>query len=239
MLPRPVDECVSKKLLREYAEPRPTGGYERRPHSIRVVPIVTNLCDGEVVPVAPDVPVIDAILGALSVAPLFKPVWLKVIENQTGKESSVPCIDALNIVNEPISALINYLRWQHQYLNAERAKKIHLYQVMPFPSERSLETDKKYERLIDVVRRVLDLRQHQSACLERDLAHRFTKIMPNNNAVHWVPVDGTKKPFVAVDINPIDTPDPLRMLLTWTSEGRPQDKRASILEAVATGCRSV
>lgn len=226
------------KTLRDYAEPAARPGTTTPPPSIHVTPVVTNLCDGEAVPVAPDAPVIDAILGSLAVAPLFKPMWLPVIHNRTGEETKVPCIDALNVVNEPIVALLNYLRWAHHRLPVKRPARIHLYQVTPFPTRKPLETQQQYERLIDVVRRVVDLRRYQSASLERELALRFTKIMPEGDAIQVVPIQGKEKPLVAVDIHRIDTPDAVRMLKTWISKDTAHDKRTSILKAVATGCRS-
>jgi len=229
---------ASPKTLRDYAEPRPQPGFKDPPPSIHVTPVVTNLCDGEAVPIAPGASVVDAILGALAVAPLFKPVWLPVIKDQTGQEVTVPCIDALNVVNEPIFALLDYLRWQHHRLPVKSPQRIFVYPVASFPADKPLETVQQYERLVDVVRRVVDLRRYQSASLERDLTRRFRKLMPKEGAIQWVPTDEGTKPFIAVEINRIDTPDPVRMQMTWLSQETAAAKREVILRAVATGCRT-
>src|SRR5262249_36629534 len=127
----------------EPAAPKSLGDYHTRT-SICVAPAVADLGTGERRLLGPEVTVGETVKASVAVAPCFKARTLT-----TGAEDSDyrhSFVDGVNVANEPISALMDYLR---EHVN-EDAAGVTVYTVAPFPSSGAGQDTGDFSELMDV-----------------------------------------------------------------------------------------
>ncbi len=193
----------------------PPKGTERSPDIVEIVP--------------PDAKVVDGLLAATAVTPLFPPVPVR----------ANLFIDGANVALEATRGLLKLMR---QRTNAE-STAIHLYSVSPLPfSSPSLREETggdeceppAYLSLLEVAYRALLLQRFRDATLERRLTELFTRAMPADKAVKEV--DGTR--FLRVWVTPVEPEQPLELNHRLTRCGTLEESRRLIAETVADGCRA-
>jgi predicted acylesterase/phospholipase RssA len=213
----------SCQTLRQYTEGSP---------SIHVAPVVTTLKEPKLYIPPPDTSVVEALLAATAVVPFFKPVELNM-----GRCRSSLCIDAVNVANEPIPALVDYLRNCSDLRDkVANASSVHIYAVSSIPTTRaSLRNGHhSYSGLVDTALRVLELRRFQTAALERKLTQLYTRLLPSRGATHRV----GDKTFLSTHIFPIEPDSPTRVNERLALAKTEEEKDTIIYETVASGCRS-
>jgi len=211
------------QTLRQYAEGSP---------SIHVAPVVTTLKEPKLYVPPPDTSVVEALLAATAVVPFFKPVELKLATC-----GSSLCIDAVNVANEPIPALVEYLRSCDDVRGkVMKASSIHIYAVSSIPTTTaSLSNgDRSYSGLVDIALRVLELRRFQTAALERKLTKLYTRLLPKRGAFH----QAGGKAFLATHIFPIEPERPTRVNERLALAKTEEEKDKILCETVAAGCRA-
>ncbi|HEY3384554.1 MAG TPA: patatin-like phospholipase family protein [Vicinamibacterales bacterium] len=172
-----------------------------------------------------EVSIVDALMASLAVSPFLKPVSLQV----DGGEHIY--VDGTNIANEPITALMDYLRTR---VNPS-AGQIVVYAVGPFPSAAGTGAETvPHTRLTDVVARVLELQRQQVATLERQLTECYTKLLDPHRAT----TGGANKTYLNVVIKPIDAASPLQVNKRLAAASTERERQDIVHEAVAEGCRA-
>ena len=245
---RKMDEVVDRALRDDYAPSRQPAGeklithYEKNSNAppITVGLMVANLAGLREAPVGgarsrdivevvpPEMKVVDGLLAATAVSPLFPPVAFphKLF------------IDGANVAFEGTRALLSLLRGRVN----PNSSVIQLYSVasLPFsrpnlPAKRTPEfpEGKPALTLIDVALRALLLQRFRDATLERRLTELFTRVIPPGKAVH--PVNGSN--FLRIWVTPVEPDQPLA--LNQRLFGCELDEsRRMVAEAVADGCRA-
>jgi predicted acylesterase/phospholipase RssA len=224
---RPVQRGkVSRRTLRQYTE-----GTQGTP-SIHVAPVVTTLKEPKLYVPPPDTSVVEALLAATAVVPFFKPVELELARGGLSL-----CIDAVNVANEPIPALVEYLRsCQDVRVKVTKASSIHIYAVSSIPTTTASLSNghRSYGGLVDIALRVLELRRFQTAALERKLTKLYTRLLPKRGAFHRV----GDKTFLSTHIFPIEPEKPTRVNERLALAKTEEEKDKIIYETVASGCRA-
>lgn len=200
-----------------------------RKRPIRVGIAVANLKTGGLEVVPGDQPVVDALLAATAVSPLFPPK----------KIGDTLFVDGVNVANVPTRALLQMLR---NRLNS-KSKILHIYSVAPFPfSQKILNPEGKPPilNLVDIAVRALQLRRLRDAAMERRLTELFTKVIPSEHPKTGKPMFelrlDEKDAFYRAWVTPIELESPVS--LNARILGAPKEKRrASVAETIADGCR--
>src|SRR5262249_55546841 len=135
---------------------------------------------------------IDGLLAGLAVAPFFPA--------DTGLNPATLYVDGTNVANEPARAALRFI----EPLIHDQAQVLHIYNCVAFPiSGRSLPSDAQHQyfvRLIDVVKRALQLRRFRDATLERRLIELPTQVIPPNIGV----LEGALGRYVRTWVTPIE-----------------------------------
>src|SRR6266566_2000434 len=153
----------------------------KQPPPIYVAITVADVATGLLTTVPANVYVVHALLAALAKPPLFPPV----------STNGQLFVDASTLTAEPTQALLELLR--SSGLVDDRAAAVQLYSVAPFPLGREAlgqrftrgNKPRRYTQLLDVVRRVLQLRRMRDATLERRLTSLHTRAMPRAGNVFF------------------------------------------------------
>lgn len=230
-----MDDIVESALAFDYARPTRCGAmlpqsratkklanYREAAPSIQVLAVAADVATGKLVALPESTSVVDALMAATAVVPIFRAVRL----DQT------TYIDGLNVANQPALTLVELLRQRlHPQVN-----KITIYSVSPFPlSKNGLRgSQDKYTSLLDVVFRAIQLRRYRDAKLERRLINLYRKTIPSGNAVVTVSTDQ----FVGATLTPIDVDQSLALNERILHAATNDDRRRMVLEAVADGCRA-
>lgn len=232
-----ADRVISRALSGDEVPPdsapshpsasRRLSDFAERTPSIVVAPVAVNLQTGRLEALHPDNPIIDSLLAATAVVPLFGPRWV-----QAPAGAKAPYIDGVNVANEPTTALMSLLE---EKLPASTRAEILVYPVSPFPLNvaRSGSPD-PCDGLVDVGLRALELRRGRGARLERRMIALHARLLETSAGVREI--DG--KRHVAARIHPIEpdaAPGVASRLLACAS---PAARRKVMLEAVADGCRA-
>jgi predicted acylesterase/phospholipase RssA len=216
--PTPEPETGRGRTFAEYAE----GG-----DPIQVGVVAADVANGKPVLLTGKTPVIDGLMVATALPPLF----------EAQKVGGTWYVDGALLVNEPTSALFPYLK---ERLNPE-ISSTHIYSVVQLPlsqTELGGPAGHVYTRLIDVARRSLRLQRFRDATLSRRMTHLYSRSM--NPLGPGLQVYGRTKVLRAW-VYPIEpgegdvSLDLTRRVLTADSDDA---RRALILRGIAEGCRS-
>ncbi len=189
---------------------------------IRVAPLAANVATGELEALPQATSVVDGLMAATAVVPLFRAVHL----------GHTTYIDGLNVSNEPALALLTILREAVHPL----VSGISIYPVTPFPLHENglAKSHIAYTNLVDVALRAMQLRRYRDATLEREIVELYGKLIAANRPVE--PIKGGK--YVAATIHPIEVDQPLELNDRILSSSSEDERRRLILHAVADGCRA-
>ncbi len=236
-----VDRSLADKKARgpRQREPvkRPIGRYVTRPgcRRIHVGIAAADVGSGRLEVMETSTSIVDGLLAATAVAPLFPP-------KRIGKRLY---IDGTNVGNVPMRGLMKMLR---RGLN-DASTEAHVYRVAPFPLSRAIEA--KPERvegpeanafhlgLIGITNRALELRRHQDATMEQRLTHFYNRVIdPGKFVVSAQDVEsGKQRRYFRAEVTPIELEHPphiWRQLL----QGAEAKRHDAVLEVVADGCRA-
>ncbi len=205
-------------------QPRTVGYYATQEPPIRVGLAVADVATGEIRCVAESEVLIDGLLAATSLVPVFPPTTL----------ADGLCVDGGNVATEPTHPLLNLVRDQ---LHPE-ATELHIYSVTPLPVSRGqLATSGEppiYLSLIDVTRRALQLQRLRDATLERRLTHLYSRVIPPGAGRET----GRARKFVRAWIAPIEPDQPVDVNQRYFAQESEEDRQRLIRETVADGCRA-
>jgi predicted acylesterase/phospholipase RssA len=150
-------------------------------------------------------------------------------------------IDGINVANEPTSVLMNLLRNKIH----PQARRVRVFAVSSLPVSRSSlsDSDRQYQGLMPVVRRVLALKRFRDAFLERSLTELHTRVAdlyvrktPTVPDTALQSVDG--ETIVRADIYGIEPDEALDLNQGIAKAKNVEERRLLIREAVAKGCRA-
>ena len=203
----------------------------KQPPPIYVAITVADVATGLLTTVPANVYVVHALLAALAKPPLFPPV----------STNGQLFVDASTLTAEPTQALLELLR--SSGLVDDRAAAVQLYSVAPFPLGREAlgqrftrgNKPRRYTQLLDVVRRVLQLRRMRDATLERRLTSLHTRAMPRAGNVFF---DAGGRRFVRMWVYPIEPEEPLEVNYLTLQANSEETRRRTMAETVADGCRA-
>lgn len=224
------------------ANPKRMSSYRKHTsHPIHVLPIVTRLTDGNVGVVHKDEPVVDGLLAATAAAPYMKPVPVRFVpgeeKNDTIKPSKTFCLDAININNEPMLAVLDHFRSYLRPVGPSGIKNLYVFPIAPFPTGGDLPGGKEaYDRLTDVVERVWDLNQYQTAKLERKLVKLYTRLLsPAGSAIQGP----EPRPYIRASVIPVDADSLLKTNQALSNATDESGRQCVMYEGIAAGCRSM
>ncbi|HZF10480.1 MAG TPA: patatin-like phospholipase family protein [Thermoanaerobaculia bacterium] len=232
---RVLDQALGRAKTPAPAEkPRKTlGRYPSREPRIVVAPIAADLASGDLRVLPRDVSVVDALLAATAIVPLFPAVKVESRCFKADGASEKIFVDGLNISNEPIGALLELLRQEddpHQAV--AEASGIDVYTVS---GSAEAATQGECSRLLQVALRAFQLRRRRDATMEQRYADLYTRALPVTGKAR---ITIGEKTYVRAAVWPIrlDRPAAInREVLTGNADVGLQ---GLIEEAVADGCRA-
>lgn len=182
---------------------------------------------GKLVVIPQTAPVVDSLLAATAVTPIFSPVRLE----------SKLYADGVTIGNSPTTALVQLI----ETLGLADVSAVHIYAVDPLPISREElgpyppVKDQPYINLLDIVMRALQLERFRDAKLERNLTHAISRTLPHGSGTVSIEEDGKK--YFRAYYAPIELESPPNLNRKVLTSGRAA-RRMSIAETIASGCRS-
>jgi len=214
--PTPVSEDINGKLLRRYTAPR-------------VGLAVADVSSGTLRVLDPDVRVVNGLLAATAMVPLFPPVPV----------GETLCVDGSNIANEPTRALMDFLRGR---LNPN-STVVHVYPVASLPVSRPQLYATPLGHLtglVDVVGRALHLQRFRDATLERRLTELYTKGIPGGRVLFPTPGSAPDAPkrYIRAWVHPIEPDAPITLNRDLLAAQSNEERRTLVAETVAEGCRA-
>jgi len=219
---------AAAKTVGDYAKKEPAKPDKNR---IRLAVIAADIASGDLVVMPDGVKVVDALLAATAVVPVFPSVAIEA-EFEAGKQTRKWLIDGVNVANDPIAPLMDYLRKQ----DLSGYTGVDVYPVTPLPlSARTLPgTQTQYAGLVDVAMRSLALKQFRDGRLQHRTTRLYAHTMGGNAASEKV----NGQTYIRAFVYPIE---PVRELgvnrRLFTAENG-EKRRDIIYETVAAGCRS-
>lgn len=251
-----IDDVVRRALERRRKpseaprEEKTIGSYAAATPPIHVGVVAADVASGALEVLPRSVPVVDGLLAATAVAPIFppRPIRREHFEREEAsyglerREPSAGCrlfVDGYPIANEPVRSTISYLR---ERVDRE-ASALHLYSVSPLPITTSelpppATQEGEYKELVDVVARALELRRFRYARLERGLTRLLSRVMPEKGGIaHDVLRDGRRVPYLRAEVVPIEPERPLDVNARLLHAKTEEERRRFVAETVADGCR--
>ncbi|HVF70830.1 MAG TPA: patatin-like phospholipase family protein [Chthoniobacterales bacterium] len=216
--------------------------YSKGNSPLEVAILAADIAEPRVCPVPPSTAVVDALMAATAIAPIFRAVGLPVPEEKPRLPDSY-FIDGENVNADPLRPTIKILQKRiHLETTAVR-----LYSAVPYPiSKRELPEEKQYRGLVEVALRSLQLQRLQNALLERrfiDLYRKSLETIIGPNRAVWDRAPGSNrtgknKPLIAASVISIEAEKPLRLNQKIPAARSHVERRGLIDSAVADGCRA-
>lgn len=229
-LDRVVDEALAHDIGPSAGDDEPVksvGDYSRGSPPIHVGIVLADLRTGRLEVAPPESALVDALVGATSVAPLFPPRGI----------GEGLYMDATRLANEPMQGLFALLR---ERLDPD-ARVVHVYSVASLPFSRALTPQEApLLDLIKVTGEGLTLQRYQDAQLERRLTELYTEALPPEvGAVRSARSEGEleDRPFIRAWVTPVEPDAPLE-LNRRLFHAKKQNAQHLIRETIAQGCRA-
>jgi len=203
-----------KKLLKDYSTGTP---------SIHVGPVATDVKTGKVDVLPDTMPVVDALLAATSVPPLFP------AQSHDGRWY----IDAEAVTHQPTPLALNYLRTRLDPDTA--AVVVHPVVALPLSQSELGGPRKEYTGLVDLAIRAFHLKRFRDATLDRKMTSIISKSLPQGSKAVF-DIEGRR--LLKVEVQPIEAEQPLNLNERLLGAARDPERRSLILESVADGCRA-
>jgi predicted acylesterase/phospholipase RssA len=239
-----IDEVLDKALARDNSAlagdataARTVGDYAKKDaakpgkNCIRLAVIAADIASGYLVVIPDRVKVVDALLAATAVVPVFPSVAIDA-EFKPGTMSRKWLIDGVNVANDPIAPLMDYLREQ----DLSGYTGVDVYPVTPLPLSASTlpGTQTQYSGLVDVAMRSLALKQFRDGRLQHRTTRLYAHAMGGNEASEKV--DG--QTYIRAFVYPIEPGRELGVNRRLFTAENSEKRRDIIYETVAAGCRS-
>ena len=186
-----------------------------------------NINTGELEVIPNTTRVVDALLAATAVNPIYPPVII----------SKRPYIDAVNVGNIPTKVLVKL--FDSRRLND--VKCVEIFAVDPLPiSKKELGVDRSisnqtYTSLIDIALRALKLQRYRDAKIEHEITKRVTRVIPEPFGTYHIP--GRDRPFFRGHVTPIEMEQAVELNRTVLFADK-DTKRKEIARTIADGCRA-
>jgi predicted acylesterase/phospholipase RssA len=197
----------------------------------RVGLTVADVSSGRLHFLDPAVRVVDGLLAAMAMVPLFPPVPI----------DGTLCVDGTNISNEPTRALLDFLRDRLD----PQATVLHIYNVaaLPVSSQGLTGAPEPHEsELVVIAQRALQLQRYRDATLERRLTELYTKSIPGDRilypAVDPNSAEPAPKQYIRAWVHAIEPERPLELTQRIFEAESTELRRDLITESVADGCRA-
>ncbi|HYU29853.1 MAG TPA: patatin-like phospholipase family protein [Gemmatimonadales bacterium] len=214
----PARQNIAGKALQDYRLPR-------------VGLTVADVSTGQLHFLDPAVRVVDGLLAAMAMVPLFPPVPI----------DGTLCVDGTNISNEPTRALLDFLRERLE----PQATVLHIYNVAALPvSGRGLTgaPEPHESELVVIAQRAMQLQRYRDATLERRLTELYTKSIPGDRILYPAPDPDSAEPapkqYVRAWVHAIEPDRPLELTQRIFEAESTERRRDLITETVADGCRA-
>lgn len=218
------EESAAPRTLSEYLD---TGG--GRAPKIVVAVAAADVGAGKLAVIDQDNSIVDSLLAATAITPVFSPVWL----------DSKLYIDGITIGNSPTRALVELF----DSLGLADVNAVHIYAVDPLPISReelgpyAPVKGEPYINLIDIVMRALQLQRFRDAKLERSLTGVVSRVIPAGKGTVKVRINDNDRKFFRAFYAPIEpeTAPYLNRKIAFSSKA---ERRTAISDTIAAGCRS-
>ena len=214
----PSRQNIAGKALQDYTLPK-------------VGLTVADVSTGRLHFLDPAVRVVDGLLAATAMVPLFPPVPI----------DGTLCVDGTNISNEPTRALLDFLRDRLE----PQATVLHIYNVAMLPvSGRGLTgaPEPHESELIVIAQRAMQLQRYRDATLERRLTELYTKSIPGDRILYPAPDPNAAEPapkqYIRAWVHAIEPDRPLELTQRIVEAESTERRRDVITETVADGCRA-
>ena len=188
--------------------------------------------DGQLIVLPTETPMVDGLLAATSMTPLFEPVKVEALERIL--------VDGATIGTSPMSALVKLFR----IVGLADDTAIHIYPVeaLPVSDEEGLGpyapvNGQPFLNLVDIVLRALQLQRYRDSNLERALTKVVNRVIPPGSSTVTIEQNGDDRKFFRAFFAPIDLEESpqlnKRMFFSTRTE-----RQVAIAETIADGCRS-
>jgi predicted acylesterase/phospholipase RssA len=207
-------------------EPKKTlKGYQVSKPGIVVAPIAAEVATGDLKVLPYDVPVVDALLAATAVIPVFPAVKIE----SYGKVF----IDGRNVSAEPVGALLRLLRDDE---NLDRASVVDIYPVSNLtPDANGSAPRGECSGILEVAARALELERFRDVTIEQRLTKLYTRALPPGGGAR---VTIGKKTYVRAEVRALGLERPVGVNREIFLGHSNLDLKELIYEAVADGCRA-
>jgi predicted acylesterase/phospholipase RssA len=232
-------ENLPKRTLKVYQN-EGNDGKVNAENAITVAIFAANIATRKVEFLPSDMRVVDALMAATAIVPLFP-----AVEVPEGTKTSF-YIDGENVNADPLWPTLKFLQSKVK-TRALKPDSIRLYSSVAFPiSQNELPGPKDYRGLVGVTLRSLELQRFQNASLGRKLIKLYHDTIQialekkgQKGAVLEREQNGEERnPFLAAKVISIEADRALR-LNDKIPFARSHEKRRSLIdEAVADGCRA-
>ncbi len=213
----PARGARSTKTLDWYATHQP---------QITVAPIAARVDTGDLAILPRDVPVVDALLAATAVVPIF-PAF-KVESAAAGYP--LYFIDGRNVSAEPVGALMELLR---QDGRLDQATGVDIYPVSSLAAVAGGDGE-ACAGILEVAARAMELQRLRDATIEQRLTALQTKALPPGGAR----IDLGGRRFVRAEVRPLALERPIEINRRIFMGHGDVDAEELVYEAVADGCRA-
>jgi len=230
-----LDKALAHSPERAHAEkPKKTlEWYSQRKPAIVVAPIAADVGTGDLKVLPQDVPVVDALLAATAVVPIFPAFKIESWSYKKDGLSEKYFIDGRNVSSEPIGALIELLR-DDKRLNEAVAVDIYPVSNLALDPAGSA-ADGECSGILDVAARALELQRFRDATIEQNLTDLYSKALPPGGGAR-IPIG--ERTFVRAEVRALGLERPVainREIFVGRSD---VDVKDLVYEAVADGCRA-
>lgn len=196
---------------------------------IVVAVAAADVASGKLGVVDADSPIVDSLLAATAMTPIYPPVSL----------NDRLYVDGTNVGNVPTKALVELLN-NHGIADV---KGVHIYAVDSLPVSKpvlgpySIVGDRPYVNLIDIAIRALQLQRYRDATIERKLTNIISDVIPPGEPTVTIRQDGKSRWFFRSSVAPIELEHAAhlnRKILFSEKDAR----RTALAETIADGCRA-
>jgi predicted acylesterase/phospholipase RssA len=196
---------------------------------IVVAPIAADVATGDLKVLPKDVPIVDALLAATAVVPIFPAVKIE----SSAYRSPQFFIDGRNVSAEPVGPLMDLLRDDERL---DQAEAVDVYPV----SNLALDVNgsaaaAECSGILDVAGRAFELQRFRDAKIEQRLTGLYSKVLPPGGGAR-VRVGG--RTFVRAEVRALGPERPVAINREIANRYSNVDVKELIYEAVADGCRA-
>ena len=212
------------------ASKRKTMAWYPEETGIHVCAIAANVATGNLEVLDGEVPLVDTLKAATAIVP-----YLPAVKIGDGWY-----IDGVNVSNQPISPLLDYLRSEYladaEHPRWQQIEGVDVYPVSALPITKGKweQRGQTYDGVIDVAERAMSLQAFRDATLEHKMTRIYTALMPEGKAFR----KANESTFVRADIHPIELDEPPSLNRQMLEAMPPTEARKAMYATVAAGCRA-